>query len=116
MADNVFGQLESLLALSASIDSGKYEEIIGGIAEKFKASAARDIADAVETIGPELADRYIVPSRASIRAKQALDKYEYERKKRQLELQVLEAEAATKIAAAAKIQEHTKALQPKPKQ
>lgn len=63
-----FEQIESLMALAASIDSGKYNELVSGLATRIAAQGAKDIAEAVETLGPDNARLFLPVSSTALRA------------------------------------------------
>lgn len=104
-----FAQIESLMALAASIDNGQYEELISGLATRITAQGAKDIADAVETLGPENAKLFLPVSRHALRAEKEAAKLEHFKRMQELEyrdkLAKVEANEATSALLVAKQQQ-----------
>lgn len=93
-------QIEQLMGLAASIDSGKYDTLIDALATRVSAQGAKDIAEAVETLGPENASLYIPISRSAYRAKQELVDIEHRQRMNDLEYRDRKAQVEANEASA----------------
>ena len=73
---SAFADLESLIALTASMDSGKLEEVYASVATHISAQGAAKIAEAVTELTSIGVDpsMYIAPSRAWTRRQRELDR------------------------------------------
>lgn len=97
-------QLESVIGLLGSIDSGKLDPVYDSLAVRVAGQGHKDIAEAYEILGAEAAEKYIPQSRTAIRAKRERMRMEHEQnmleleyRRREAEVKLLEAQAQAAV-------------------
>lgn len=90
-----FEQLESLVALTASLDSGKLDNVYDAVAQSISAGSMQKMAEAIDSIksvGEQPSD-YIAQPRSVLRQQQQAQRLRHQDELHQVELRRLIAEA-----------------------
>lgn len=96
-----FSDLESLIALTSSMDSGKLEEIYASVATHIGAQGAAKIAEAISELTSIGVDpsMYVAPSRAYQRRQRELDRMAPEKAQQMREQQQHDLDIAKQVEA-----------------